>query len=306
MIDRENKHKIHIPIIKSSLFCIVIVLIILIVYFGIFGLLYSFSAAFKNIIGFLTEERIECIIGFIIGMIGVYFGVRAMQEASTAVKNSDKIIHTISSFFNDFSSMMPEVCNLINSAQEELQIMVSLPAYGYLLNEPLGELFFNSLNKKITDATKGKPQIEFICFRQDRCDAFEDTEKLFQEEVFKSLSPAEQKVRIQTYFSHKRLILNGLFDILNNNKLLHIDCCNLYTLMQDPYIRIFIADNKEAIFAITPNFAPSNFSDFVISGYKTKDKKMVGIIKNLFDRYKSGNAISTAEFNTFSFGSNEN
>lgn len=265
---------------------------------------FDFKISFHFIV-FGIKKHIEFIAGLILAIIGIYFGVQAMQEASIAVKKSEIIIKTISSFFNDFSSMIPRVCELIDNANEELLIMVSLPAYGYLLNETLGEKFFNSFNKRITDASNDKPHIELICFRQDLCSEFENKQNLYVTDSFKLLSEEDKEKRIRTYFTHKNSILTGLFGIMNSCKVSQNDYCNLFTLMQDPYIRIFIADSKKAIFAITPSFNHENLSEFNIIGYCTEDKKMVEIIKNLFDKYKSQNPLSTSDFKSFIFETNE-
>lgn len=303
MIDFSRICKTIFPILISFGVFILFIVIVSIVFFIINCIRFDAIQAFQILIDWFSSKKTEYLIGLIVGIIAIYFGVQAMHEASNAVKKSDQIINTISSFFNDFQTMLPRACTLISEANEELLIMVSLPSYGYLINTKLGEDFFNILNKKITDASAGSPDIKFICFSQDKCSDFEDKNIIFQTESFSSLNENEKKIKLQTYFSHKKTILTGLFDIMNNKKINNNDYHNLFTLMQDPYLRIFIADRKKALFAITPDFNSTDLSDFNITGYYTEDKKMVDIITSLFYKYASQNPISSPDFSLFSFES---
>ncbi|MCX6152530.1 MAG: hypothetical protein NT007_00060 [Candidatus Kapabacteria bacterium] len=262
------------------------------------------SKAVDILWNWFESDKIEFLIGLIIGIAGIYFGVQAMLEASNAVKKSEQIIINMSSFFNDFQSMMPRVCSLITEAKEDVQIMVSLPAYGYLINSKLGDEFFIKLNNQISKSSCGGPDIKFICFCQQKFSDFEDPSKLFQKEPFISFSDDNKNLMLSTYFEHKRTILQGLFGICKGKKIHDHGYCNLYTLREDPYLRIFIADGKKAILAITPNFNSEDIAEFNITGLYTEDKKMVEIIKNLFIKY-SIHPITETEFALFQFNNNE-
>jgi hypothetical protein len=233
-------------------------------------------------------ERIELIIVLALGLVAIFFAIRAKVEAAAALREAQKIYIAIPSFFNNYAQVTDRIEELINEAENELLILVSLPAYGHIVSEDLGRKFYAAITKRITDSITQRLNIQFICFSSNICEKFE---RKFKEEHPNSFVEYEE---------YKKRILEGIHSIKTIKKQDDPSYENFWTLSADTHVRLFIADSKRAIFATVPNFTPEDPRETDIAGFETTEGKMVEILEKLFREQKlSGDSVSEPDFRKF-------
>jgi hypothetical protein len=227
-----------------------------------------------------------------LGLIGIFYAVRAMNEANSALVKSRQIFDAISSFFDNYDQATERIYKLIREANDKLLICVSLPAYGVIVDEKLGDKFYSELFKRLPDTNTKNLEIQFICFNQELCSKYEVN--------FDTLKNSKSGKKAN-YMMYKETILTSLFKtrVLHRNNGAAFE--NVWLLGMDTHIRLFIADDSKAIFATVPDFKPDN-AESSIAGFETTEKKMVEILIKLFEEQKmSGSPMSDSDFKTFEF-----
>lgn len=262
--------------------------IVVIIFIFIVGLRAISTSAYNSVEHFIQNNELVWVVAM--GMLGIFFAIRAMFEASNALTKSTEILTAISSFFDNYDQATERIDKLISEAKNELLILVSLPAYGIIVNDKLGDIFYSVMSKRFPDCNTKMLKIQFICFNQDLCTKYENKFKTDNKKMF------------DKYMLYKREILEGIHNIRSLNRQSEPNYENIWLLGMDTHIRLFIADDSKAIFATVPDFKPDTPMETSIAGFETNEKKMVQILIKLFEEQKrSGSSMSEADFRTFKF-----
>lgn len=232
-------------------------------------------------VSFYHLEMIKEFMEMILVVFGTVFAVLAMIDAHQAFHKAKQVEEAIGSFRLNFSDILEEMTNMVNTTNGRLSILIPTPAYGYLFGEP--DKSKQLLNAIATFIQKDKTHLElYLVFGAKPSSVRTQIPQQYLRRADKLVKNKMAGVREQEY----EQLIENLFQVISQ----HSAKVDLYLLKSDPNVRIIVGDaeNPDKRSCLL-SFAQSNPDDikreFQSKGFKSTRSEMVQAMQDRLKVY---------------------